>query len=113
MFFISDAYAQAAEATGGIEGFISSFGMMILIFVVFWFLLIRPQQKRQKEHKKMIDALTVGDEVMSAGGIIGKILEADDAYVNVQIAAVNDQPVTITFQRSAIQAIIPKGTVKF
>ncbi len=113
MFFISDAYAQAADAPGGFEGFISSFGMMILIFGIFWFLLIRPQQKKQKEHKKMIDALAVGDEVISAGGIIGKILEADDAYVNVQIAAVNDQPVTITFQRMAIQSIIPKGTVKF
>lgn len=91
----------------------SSFGIMILIFAVFWFLLIRPQQKRQKEHKKMIDALTVGDEVITAGGICGKILAADENYINLQIAQVEDKPVAITFQRLAIQAVLPKGTVKF
>nr|WP_304642063.1 preprotein translocase subunit YajC [uncultured Parasutterella sp.] len=115
--FISEAYAQAAggavAAPGGLESMASSFGIMILIFAVFWFLLIRPQQKRQKEHKKMIDALTVGDEVITAGGICGKILAADENYINLQIAQVEDKPVTITFQRLAIQAVLPKGTVKF
>ncbi len=91
----------------------SSFGVMLLIFVVFWFLLIRPQQKRQKEHKKMIDALQAGDEVITAGGIMGKILDADENYVSIQISEVNGQPVSITFQRMAIQALLPKGTVKF
>lgn len=114
MLFISDAYAQAAGAQpGGLESMMSSFGVMLLIFVVFWFLLIRPQQKRQKEHKKMIDSLTVGNEVVTAGGIMGKIIEADDNYLVLQIAAVDDKPVTITFQRLAIQAVLPKGTVKF
>lgn len=115
--FISEAYAQAAggavAAPGGHESMASSFGIMILIFAVFWFLLIRPQQKRQKEHKKMIDALTVGDEVITAGGICGKILAADENYINLQIAQVEDKPVAITFQRLAIQAVLPKGTVKF
>ena len=115
--FISEAYAQAAggaaAAPGGLESMASSFGIMILIFAVFWFLLIRPQQKRQKEHKKMIDALTVGDEVITAGGICGKIVAADENYINLQIAAVDDKPVVITFQRIAIQAVLPKGTVKF
>lgn len=116
--FISDAFAQAASGAagapqGGLESMFSSFGVMLLIFVVFWFLLIRPQQKRQKEHKKMIDALTVGSEVITAGGICGKIVAADDSYINLQIAAVEDKPVCITFQRAAIQAVLPKGTVKF
>ena len=69
--FISEAYAQAASGAaaqpGGLESMFSSFGVMILIFAVFWFLLIRPQQKRQKEHKKMIDSLTTGNEVITAG----------------------------------------------
>ena len=79
--FISEAYAQAASGAaaqpGGLESMFSSFGVMILIFAVFWFLLIRPQQKRQKEHKKMIDALTTGNEVITAGGICGKIVAAE------------------------------------
>lgn len=115
---ISDAFAQAASGAaaapqGGLESMFSSFGVMILIFVVFWFLLIRPQQKRQKEHKKMIDALTTGNEVITAGGICGKIVDADENYINLQIAVVDEKPVTITFQRAAIQAVLPKGTVKF
>lgn len=115
MFLISDAYAQAAAgaAPGGLESMMSSFGVMILIFAVFWFLLIRPQQKRQKEHKKMIESLKVGDEVITAGGICGKVTAADESYINLQIAEVDEKPVTITFQRIAIQAVLPKGTVKF
>lgn len=113
MFFITDAYAQAAAPQGGLESMFSSFGVMLLIFAVFWFLLIRPQQKRQKEHKKMIDSLNVGDEVITAGGICGKILAADENYINLQIAQVKEEPVTITFQRLAVQSVLPKGTVKF
>ena len=115
--FISEAYAQAASGAaaqpGGLESMFSSFGVMILIFAVFWFLLIRPQQKRQKEHKKMIDSLTTGNEVITAGGICGKIVAADENYINLQIAAVDDKPVVITFQRVAIQAVLPTGTVTF
>lgn len=115
MFFISDAYAQAAAAPapGGLESMISSFGVMALIFVVFWFLLVRPQQKRQKEHRKMIEALKVGDEVITVGGMIGKITDADETYITLQISAVEDKAVTITFQRLAVQAVLPHGTVKF
>lgn len=92
---------------------ISSFGVMALIFVVFWFLLVRPQQKRQKEHRKMIESLNVGDEVITVGGMVGKITAADETYVTLQISAVEDKAVTITFQRLAIQAVLPNGTVKF
>jgi len=85
---------------------------MVLIFAVFYFLLIRPQVKRQKEHKAMVEALSKGDEVMSAGGIIGKITEMSDQYVTLQIAAVDGKPVEISMQRSAVQTLLPKGTMK-
>jgi preprotein translocase subunit YajC len=85
---------------------------MVVIFVVFYFLLIRPQVKRQKEHKSMVDALNKGDEVVTAGGIVGKITEIADQYVTVQVASVNGQPVQLSMQRAAVQTLLPKGTVK-
>jgi preprotein translocase subunit YajC len=85
---------------------------MVLIFVVFYFLLIRPQVKRQKEHKAMVDALKKGDEVLTAGGIVGKLVEMQDQYVTVQVAAVNGQPVQLTMQRAAVQTLLPKDTFK-
>lgn len=113
MFLISDAYAQAAPAAqAGPESMLTSLGFMVLIFVVFYFLLIRPQVKRQKEHKAMVDALNKGDEVVSAGGIAGKIIEISDQYVSLQIAAVDGKPVEISMQRAAIQTLLPKGTLK-
>ena len=112
MFFISDALAQAAPAAQGGEGAWTSIIFMVLIFAVFYFLLIRPQVKRQKEHKAMVEALNKGDEVMSAGGIIGKITEMSDQYVTLQISAVDGKPVEIAMQRSAVQTLLPKGTMK-
>ncbi|MEF9943183.1 MAG: preprotein translocase subunit YajC [Burkholderiaceae bacterium] len=113
MFLISDAYAQAAPAAqAGPESMLTSVGFMVLIFVVFYFLLIRPQAKRQKEHKAMIDALNKGDEVVSAGGIVGKLTELSDQYITVQVAAVDGKPVEISMQRAAIQTLLPKGTIK-
>lgn len=113
MFLISDAYAQAAPAAqAGPESMFTSLGFMVLIFVVFYFLLIRPQVKRQKEHKSMIDALNKGDEVVTAGGIAGKITELSDQYASLQIAAVDGKPVEISIQRVAIQTLLPKGTLK-
>ena len=106
MFFISDAMAQTAGAEGGAMGFIGSFLPMILIFVVFWFFLIRPQQKRQKEHAKM------GDEVLTAGGIAGRVAEVGEQYIVVQIAAVKEEPVCLTIQRMAVQMVLPKGTIQ-
>ena len=88
--FISEAYAQAASGAaaqpGGLESMFSSFGVMILIFAVFWFLLIRPQQKRQKEIKNFRDSLTSGSEIVTAGGIYGKIKEVSETYFIVEIA---------------------------
>ena len=99
MFFISDAFAQTA--TGGDTA-----------SLLFWFFLIRPQQKRQKEHAKMVDALTKGDEVLTAGGIAGRVVEVSDDYMVVQIASVKGEPVTLTMQRVAVQTVLPKGTIK-
>jgi preprotein translocase subunit YajC len=114
MLFISDAYAQAAPAapTGGPESMMTSIGFMVLIFVVFYFLLIRPQTKRQKEHKAMVEALGKGDEVLTSGGIIGKITDLTDQYVTLQVSSVDGKPVEISMQRGAVQTLLPKGTMK-
>lgn len=113
MFLIANAYAQTAPAPqAGPESSLMSIGFMVLIFVVFYFLLIRPQVKRQKEHKTLIEALKKGDEVLTAGGIVGKIIEINDQYATVQVAAVNGQPVQLTMQRAAVQTILPKDTFK-
>jgi preprotein translocase subunit YajC len=109
MPFISNAYAQGAG--GGDPGYMSIL-FMVLIFVVFYFLLIRPQQKRQKEQKAMVDALAKGDEVVTAGGIAGKITEIGDQYLTLQVASVDGKPVTLSMQRVAVQTLLPKGTLK-
>lgn len=104
---ISPAYAQAAAAASP-GGDFMAFLPMIAIFVVFYFLLIRPQQKRSKEAKAMLAALQKGDEVVTAGGIVGKITKLTDAYATVEVAS----NVEITIQRSAISLMLPKGTLK-
>jgi preprotein translocase subunit YajC len=104
--FISLANAQASGASPG--GDIMTFLPMIAIVVVFYFLLIRPQQKRAKETKAMLQALQKGDEVVTAGGVVGKISKLSDAYADVEIAP----NVEITVQRSAITLLLPKGTIK-
>ena len=104
--FISTAYAQATGGTSGSD--IMAFLPMIAIIVVFYFLLIRPQQKRAKETKAMLSALQKGDEVVTAGGVVGKIAKLSDAYADVEVAP----NVEITVQRSAISLILPKGTIK-
>jgi preprotein translocase subunit YajC len=104
--FISPAYAQASGSTPG--GDIMTFLPMIAIVVVFYFLLIRPQQKRAKETKAMLEALQKGDEVVTAGGIVGRIAKLSDAYADIEITP----NVTVTVQRSAISLLLPKGTIK-
>ncbi|HEX7043973.1 MAG TPA: preprotein translocase subunit YajC [Burkholderiales bacterium] len=106
-WFIAEAWAQAPQ--GGAQG--SPYVTLIMLvgmFVVFWFLLIRPQQKRAKEHKAMIDALAKGDEVVTAGGVLGRVTHLTANYVTVEIA----DKVEIKVQRPAIQAVLPKGTLK-
>ena len=104
--FISPAYAQASGAPAGMD--IMTFLPMIAIFVVFYFLLIRPQQKRAKETKAMLSALTKGDEVITAGGIVGKIAKLDEQYASIEVSP----NVEIRVQRGAISQLLPKGTIK-
>lgn len=121
---ISSAYAQSPFGAAGTES-LMSFLPIILMFGVLYFLMIRPQMKRQKEHKQMIDSLAKGDEVIAAGGIVGKVSKLSDAYVSLEIARStterngersNDRNaehvVEIQLQRSAIQQVLPKGTIK-
>ncbi|TMG86013.1 MAG: preprotein translocase subunit YajC [Betaproteobacteria bacterium] len=103
---ISPAYAQATGSPFGSD--IMAFLPMIAIVVAFYFLLIRPQQKRAKETKAMLSALQKGDEVVTAGGVVGKIARLTDAYASVEIAP----NVEVTVQRSAISLLLPKGTMK-
>jgi preprotein translocase subunit YajC len=113
VILISDAIAQTAPAAqAGPESMFGSIGFMVLIFAVFYFLMVRPQMKRQKEHKAMVEALGKGDEVVTAGGIVGKITELGDQFVTLQVATAAGQAVEISVQRSAMQTLLPKGTMK-
>ena len=85
-----------------------SFLPLILIFVFFYFVLIRPQTKKQKEHQEMVNALEVGNEVVTAGGILGKIQEMNENYVQLEIS----ENVTIKIQRQTISSLLPKGTIR-
>jgi preprotein translocase subunit YajC len=104
--FISPAYAQATGSMPG--GELMTFLPMIGIFVVFYFLLIRPQQKRAKEAKLMLEALQKGDEVITAGGIVGRISKLAEQYATIEIAPNTE----ITVQRAAVSQLLPKGTIK-
>ncbi len=103
---ISPAFAQAAP--GGGDAGLMSFLPIILMFVLLYFLMIRPQMKRAKEQKTMIEALQKGDEVVTAGGIVGRITKLTDQYVTVEIAPNTE----VVVQRSAVQVPLPKGTLK-
>ena len=103
-FFIPNAYAQAAGGDAGFAGLLP----IIVLFVVFYFLLIRPQQKRAKEHRAMVEALGKGDEVVTNGGLGGTITKLSDNFVSLQIA----DNVTVKVQRGAVGSLLPKGTLK-
>jgi preprotein translocase subunit YajC len=103
-FFISNAHAQSF---GSSESLLS-LAPLVLIFVVFYFLLIRPQSKRQKEHKELVENLSNGDEVTTAGGLLGKVTEVKDNFVKIQVA----DNVVVTVQKHTVGAVMPKGTIK-
>ncbi len=105
-FLISDAYAQAAG--GGQGSPFPSFIILAGFFVIMYLLLIRPQQKRQKEHKTMIEGLAKGDEVITQGGLLGRLTKIADTFVVVEIASGTE----VKLQKVAITAIMPKGTIK-
>lgn len=103
--FISNAYAQAgASADPGLMGFLP----IILMFVLLYFLMIRPQMKRQKEHKSMVEALGKGDEVITAGGVLGKITKIGEVYVHLEVADGTE----ILVQKNSVSTLLPKGTIK-
>lgn len=104
---ISDAYAQTAAATGA-EGSLLSFVPIILMFVVLYFLMIRPQIKRQKEQKAMVDALAKNDEVVTVGGLLGRVTKVADAYITLEIADNTE----VVVQKNAVTMLLPKGTIK-
>jgi len=103
-FFISNAYAQDTAATGGLMSFLP----LIVIFAVFYFMLIRPQMKRAKEHKQLVSQLSKGDEVITNGGLLGKITDVSDSFVTLELA----DNLQIKLQRSAVANVMPKGTIK-
>jgi preprotein translocase subunit YajC len=106
--FISNAYAQAATEGLGLSSNLTSFLPIILMFVVLYFLMIRPQMKRQKEQKAMMEALAKGDEVVTVGGMLGKITKVVDNFVTLEVA--NGTEVVV--QKSAVTTLLPKGTIK-
>ncbi len=105
--FISDAWAEAAPAApqdAGLMGFLP----LLVIFVLFYFLLIRPQMKRAKDHRKMVDSLAKNDEVVTSGGLLGKVTDLDESFITVEIA----EGVRVKVQKTAVTSLVPKGTAK-
>ncbi|CAB1370038.1 preprotein translocase subunit YajC [Denitratisoma oestradiolicum] len=110
---ISNAYAQAAapaatDPTGGLMGILP----LVLMFVVLWFLMIRPQMKKAKEHQKMVGALQKGDEVVTQGGMAGRITKVGENFLTLAVSEGKDGAVEILVQKGAIGALLPKGTLK-
>ena len=109
--FISSAFAQtapAAAAGGDMQSTLMSMLPLLLMFAVLYFVMIRPQMKKQKEHRAMIEALAKGDEIVTAGGLLGKVSKIGDAYIGVELAT----GVEVQMQRNAVVQVLPKGTLK-
>ena len=104
-FFINNAWAQAASPAGGGMGSLFMFGML---FVVFYFFLIRPQMKQAKEHKQMVGSLAKGDEIVTTGGLLGRINKVGDNFLVLEIA----KDIEVKVQKNAVSATLPKGTTK-
>jgi preprotein translocase subunit YajC len=105
---IGTAFAQDAAAPAGAPSLVNALFLPVMLIVVFYFLLIRPQQKKQKEHKAMVDALAVGTEIVTGGGVLGKVTEVGEQFVTVEVAP----GVHIKVQRHSIGAVLPKDTIK-
>jgi preprotein translocase subunit YajC len=107
--FISEAFAQAAPAaSGGAESSLLSLLPLVLMFVVLYFIMIRPQMKRQKEHKAMVEAIGKGDEVVIGGGVLGRVAKVGESYLHVEVA----NGVELQVQRASVVQVLPKGTFK-
>lgn len=103
--FISSAYAQAPAAAAP-ESSLMSLLPLVLMFVVLYFIMIRPQMKRQKEHKTMLEALAKGDEVVTSGGLVGKVSKLGDSFLHIEVAS----GVELQVQRQAVVQVLPKGS---
>ena len=110
--FISSAFAQtapaAAAAGSDLQSSLMSMLPLVLMFVVLYFVMIRPQMKKQKEHRSMIEALAKGDEIATAGGLLGKVVKLGDSHLTLEIAT----GVEVQLQRSAVVQVLPKGSIK-
>jgi preprotein translocase subunit YajC len=104
--FISHAYAQTAPAASSGTDSLMSLLPLVLMFVVLYFIMIRPQMKRQKEHKAMIEAIAKGDEVVTSGGMVGRVAKLGESFIHVEVAS----GVELQVQRSAVIQVLPKGT---
>ena len=106
------AYAQTAAAGGSTMDSLFGYLPIVAMFAVLYFLMIRPQAKRQKEQRSMIDALKKGDEVITSGGVLGRIAKIAESYLVLEVAETKDGPVELAVQRQAVQTVLPKGTIK-
>ena len=106
-FLISNAWAQAAAGAPQQQG-IAAFLPLVILFVVFYFMLIRPQMKRQKEHSKLVNELAKGDEVATNGGIVGKVTEVGTNFIRLEIA----KDIEVKVQKQAVSQVMPKGSLK-
>ena len=105
---ISTAYAQTAAAGGDMQSSLMSMLPLVLMFVLLYFVMIRPQMKKQKEHRAMIEALAKGDEVVTAGGMLGKVTKMGESFIHVEVSS----GVEVQMQRSAVVQVLPKGSIK-
>ena len=109
---ISNAYAQAAGAAADPMGGLMGMLPILLMFIVLWFVMIRPQMKKAKEQQKIVSELAKGDEVITQGGIAGRIAKVGENYLSLEVAEGKDGAVAVTVQKSAVGALLPKGTLK-
>lgn len=105
--FINNVWAQGAEA-GGTGSAIASLLPLVLLFVLFYFMLIRPQQKRQKQHREMVAGIEKGDEIATVGGTLGKVVNVNENFITLEIA----NGIEVKLQRHAVSTMLPKGTIK-
>jgi preprotein translocase subunit YajC len=104
--FIADAMAASGQAAS--EPGFGSLIPLVLIFVIFYFLLLRPQMKRAKEHKKMTESLAKGDEIVTSGGLLGRVTKLDESFITLEVA----EGISVKVQRNAVGSLMPKGTLK-
>ena len=107
--FISSAFAQTTPAAGGdLQSSLMGMLPLVLMFVVLYFVMIRPQMRKAKEHKSMVESLAKGDEIVTGGGMLGRVSKIGDTFISVEVA----NGIEVQLQRSAVAQVLPKGTFK-